>query len=78
MAVMIGVHWTLENPLGVRDVNMDRTHNVLTAAADADVNRVLFAPTSEEYGDLIDPPYLETTDVSPKTNYPVAKLADKM
>lgn len=77
MAAMMGVRRTLENPLGVLEVNMEGTRNVLHAATDHDVERVLFASTSEVYGDLLSPPYPETTEASPKTNYAVAKLADE-
>ncbi len=77
MAAMMGVRRTLENPLGVLQVNMDGTRNVLHAAAENDVERVMFASTSEVYGDLIEPPYREDAEMSPKTNYAVAKLADE-
>lgn len=77
MAAMMGVRRTLENPLDVLDVNMEGTRNVLHAAGANDVERVLFASTSEVYGDLVDPPYSEDDEVSPKTNYAIAKLADE-
>lgn len=77
MAAMMGVRRTLENPLGVLQVNMEGTRAVLHGAAEADVERVLFASTSEVYGDLAEPPYREDEEVSPKTNYAVAKLADE-
>lgn len=77
MAAMMGVRRTLENPLDVLEINMEGTRNVLHAAAAADVDRVLFASTSEVYGDLVEPPYAEDAPLSPKTNYAVAKLADE-
>lgn len=77
MAAMMGVRRTLEDPLGVLQVNMEGTRTMLHAAAGAGVERVLFASTSEVYGDLIDPPYHEDDEMSPKTNYAVAKLADE-
>lgn len=77
MAAMMGVRRTLERPLGVLETNMEGTRTVLRAAAAADVDRVLFASTSEVYGDLIEPPYCEDDPLSPKTNYAVAKLADE-
>ncbi|QLG47417.1 NAD-dependent epimerase/dehydratase family protein [Natrinema halophilum] len=77
MAAMMGVRRTLENPLGVLEVNMEGTKTVLQTAKEHNVDRVLFTSTSEVYGDLIDPPYGETDEKSPKTNYAVAKLADE-
>ena len=77
MAAMMGVKRTLEHPLDVLAVNIDGTRSVLDAAVAADVDRVLMASTSEIYGDATDPPYAESDEASPKTNYAVAKLADE-
>lgn len=77
LAAMMGVRRTLENPLGVLEVNIDGTRTVLEAAADAGVDRVVVASTSEVYGDVRTPPYAEGDDAAPKTNYAVAKLADE-
>jgi len=77
MAAMMGVRRTLENPLGVLEVNVDGTRNVLEAAADAGVDRVVVASTSEVYGDAPTPPYAEDDLTAPKTNYAMAKLADE-
>ncbi|WP_245742079.1 NAD-dependent epimerase/dehydratase family protein [Natrinema salaciae] len=77
MAAMMGVRRTLENPLEVLEVNMEGTKTVLQAAEERDIDRVLFTSTSEVYGDLVEPPYEEDDEKSPKTNYAVAKLADE-
>jgi UDP-glucose 4-epimerase len=77
MAAVMGVKRTLERPLEVLEVNIDGTRTVLDAAADADVERVLVASTSEVYGDAPEPPYAEDDEQAPKTNYAVAKLADE-
>ncbi len=77
MAAMMGVQRTLQNPLGVLQVNIDGTRNVLEAAAHADVDRVLFASTSEVYGDAPDVPYHEDDLLAPETNYAVAKLTSE-
>lgn len=77
MAAMMGVKRTLERPLDVLNVNIDGTRNVLSASADADVDRVLVASTSEVYGDAPEPPYSEDDETAPKTNYAVAKVADE-
>jgi UDP-glucose 4-epimerase len=77
LAAMMGVRRTLENPLGVLEVNVDGTRTVLEAASSAGVERVLVASTSEVYGDAPNPPYSESDEQAPKTNYAVAKLADE-
>ncbi len=76
-AAVMGVRRTLERPLDVLEVNVDGTRNVLEAATDAGVDRVVVASTSEVYGDAPDPPYDETDETAPKTDYAVAKLADE-
>lgn len=77
MAAMMGVRRTLQNPLEVLRVNTDGTRTVLEAAVEADVDRVLFASTSEVYGDVPDVPYHEDDPKAPETNYAVAKLASE-
>lgn len=77
MAAMMGVRRTLQKPLEVLRVNIDGTRTVLDAAAESDVDRVLFASTSEVYGDVPDVPYHEDDSLAPETNYAVAKLASE-
>jgi UDP-glucose 4-epimerase len=77
MAAMMGVRRTLQNPLEVLRVNTDGTRTVLEAAVEANVDRVLFASTSEVYGDVPDVPYHEDDPKAPETNYAVAKLASE-
>ena len=77
MAAMMGVRRTLQKPLEVLQVNVDGTRNVLEAAAASDVDRVLFASTSEVYGDVPDVPYHEDDPLAPETNYAVAKLTSE-
>lgn len=77
LAAMMGVKRTLENPLEVLQINIDGTRTVLEAATNADVERILVASTSEVYGDAPSPPYYESDEKAPKTNYAVAKYADE-
>jgi UDP-glucose 4-epimerase len=76
-AAMMGVQRTLEHPREVLAVNIDGTRNVLRAAGEADIDRVLVASTSEVYGDAPDPPYAEDDMTAPKTNYAVSKVTDE-
>ncbi|WP_049927391.1 NAD-dependent epimerase/dehydratase family protein [Halopiger goleimassiliensis] len=77
MAAMMGVRRTLERPLEVLRVNLDGTRTVIEACVESDVDRVLFASTSEVYGDAPDVPYAEDDVKSPETNYAVAKRASE-
>lgn len=77
LAAMMGVRRTLENPLGVLEVNIDGTRTVLECAVNADVDHVVVASTSEVYGDVQQPPYAEDDETAPKTNYAIAKLVDE-
>jgi UDP-glucose 4-epimerase len=77
LAAMMGVQRTLEHPREVLEINIDGTRNVLEAAGEAGVDRVLVASTSEVYGDAPEPPYAEDDTLAPKTNYAVSKVTDE-
>ena len=73
MAAMMGVRRTLENPLEVLEVNIDGARVVLSESVREGVDRILFASTSEVYGDVPEVPYHEDDSTAPETNYAVAK-----
>ena len=77
LAAVMGVRRTLENPLDVLRVNIDGTRTLFEAATHTNVERILVASTSEVYGDSPTPPYHESDETSPKTDYAVAKMADE-
>src|SRR5213079_3208066 len=56
-------------------VNVDGTLNVLLAARDEEVGRVVFASSSSVYGNAPGFPRKETQAPQPIAPYPVAKLA---
>lgn len=58
-AALPRVSYSLEHPMETHDVNVNGTLNVLMAARDSGVKRVVFASSSSSYGDL------------PKEKYPV-------
>ncbi len=62
MAAVVGVKQYVEDPLKVIWVNVFGTHNVLEAARRWDVDRVVFASTSEVYGRNPDVPLKEDAD----------------
>jgi GDP-4-dehydro-6-deoxy-D-mannose reductase len=65
----VGESWTTEEL--VRRVNVDGTANVLEACAAADVGRVVFIGSAEEYGRIDDPavPVPETAPLRPISPY---------
>jgi UDP-glucose 4-epimerase len=66
---------SIQDPLTTDAVNVDGTLNVLLAARDEHVRRVVFASSSSIYGDAPGLPRVETQAASPLAPYPVSKLA---
>src|SRR6266568_4339930 len=65
------------DPLGSNQANVDGTVNVLVAARDAKVRRVVYAASSSAYGDTPTLPKHEEMTPSPISPYAVAKLASE-
>jgi len=65
------------DPLGSNPANVDGTVNVLVAARDAKVKRVVYAASSSAYGDTPTLPKLEAMKPDPISPYAVAKLASE-
>src|SRR6202049_2217068 len=65
------------NPLESNRANADGTLNVLVAARDAKVKRVLYAASSSAYGDTPTLPKHEEMTPNPISPYAVAKLASE-
>lgn len=63
------------DPLGNNRTNIDGTVNVLVAARDAKVKRVVYAASSSVYGDTPTLPKHEAMSPDPISPYAVAKLA---
>ena len=63
------------DPLGSNRANVDGTVNVLVAARDAKVKRVVYAASSSAYGDTPTLPKHEAMPPNPISPYAVAKLA---
>jgi UDP-glucose 4-epimerase len=66
---------SIQDPLTTSAVNIDGTLNVLLAARDEGVRRVMFASSSSVYGDSGTLPRSESAPVDPIAPYAVAKLA---
>src|SRR5216684_2960714 len=66
------------DPLGSNRANADGTLNVLVAARDAKVKRVVYAASSSAYGDTPTLPKHEAMNPDPISPYAVAKLASEL
>ena len=72
---MPSVPRSVQDPLTSSEINIGGTLNVLLAARDAGVRRVVFASSSSVYGDAPGFPRVETQSTSPLAPYAVSKLA---
>jgi UDP-N-acetylglucosamine/UDP-N-acetyl-alpha-D-glucosaminouronate 4-epimerase len=66
---------SIQDPLTSAAVSVEGTLNVLLAARDAGVRRVIFASSSSVYGNAPGMPRRETQPVAPLAPYAVSKLA---
>ncbi len=74
-AALPSVQRSIEDPVRANEVNICGTLNVLVAARDADVKKVIYASSSSVYGDMPELPKREDMKPDPKSPYAVAKLA---
>src|SRR5215469_531968 len=76
-AAIPSVPKSVKDPLGSNQVNVDGTVNILIAARDAKVKRVVYAASSSAYGDTPTLPKHEEMKPNPISPYAVAKLASE-
>lgn len=74
-AAQAGVRISVENPFKPNTINVDGTLNVLQAARDAGVKRVINASSSSVYGRVQYLPFDENHPTQPVSPYGVSKLA---
>lgn len=77
-AALPSVPRSVQDPLTSNRVNVDGTLNVLVAARDARVRRVVYAASSSAYGDTPTLPKQESMTPGPISPYAVAKLVGEM
>ena len=75
LGALAAVARSVENPVEVTDVNVGGTLNVLVAARDAGVRRVVFASSSSVYGDTPTLPKVESMPMNPRSPYAASKAA---
>ncbi len=73
-AAIPSVPRSINDPLPSHDVNVNGTFNVLRAAKEAGVRRVIYAASSSAYGDTLVLPKVETMLAAPKSPYAAQKL----
>lgn len=74
-AALPSVPRSVDDPITSNHVNIDGTLNVLVAARDSNVEKVIFAASSAAYGDTPTLPKVETMPVNPLSPYAVTKVA---
>ena len=74
LGALIGIPYSYVNPRDVVDTNINGTLNILTAALDSDVQKVVHTSTSEIYGTAQYVPMDEKHPVNPQSPYAASKL----
>ena len=74
-AAIPSVPRSVSDPVTCHEVNVTGTFNVLLAARDAGVRRVVYASSSSIYGDTVELPKRESMTPKPLSPYAAAKLA---
>jgi nucleoside-diphosphate-sugar epimerase len=75
LAALPSVARSVADPVASHQVNVDGTLNLLLAASEAGVRRLVYASSSSVYGDTPVLPKHEGMPVSPRSPYAAAKLA---
>jgi UDP-glucose 4-epimerase len=78
LAALPSVQRSIRDPLGVTRANVEGTVNVLLAARDRGVRRVVYASSSSVYGDTPVLPKHEDMAVSPRSPYAASKLSGEV
>ena len=75
LAAMLGVERTEKRRLDCLEININGTLNVLEACVKNNIKKIIFASSSEVYGEPITTPITETHPLNPKSTYAITKLA---
>jgi nucleoside-diphosphate-sugar epimerase len=78
LAARTSVPRSVKDPIETNRVNIDGTLNVLVAARDAKVRRIVYAASSSAYGETPTLPKVETMPSEPISPYGVTKLVGEM
>ncbi len=75
LAANASVPYSVEHPLETNEVNSTGTLNILLAAREAKVKRVIYSSSAAVYGDDPSLPKTESSPLRPQTPYALQKLA---
>jgi len=75
LAALLGVKRSEKDKLRCLEINIDGTKNVLDCAVQHRVGKIVFASSSEVYGEPLENPITEDSITQGKTVYAVTKLA---
>jgi len=78
LAALPTVARSVADPIATNDVNVNGTLNMLVAARDAGVRRLIYASSSSVYGDTPSLPKHEEMAVVPQSPYAASKLAGEV
>jgi len=78
LAARTSVPRSVKDPIETNKINIDGTLNVLVAARDAKVKRVMFAASSSAYGETATLPKVETMQPQPISPYGVTKFVGEL
>src|SRR5947199_112046 len=78
LAARTSVPRSVKDPIETNRINIDGTLNVLVAARDAKVKRVVFAASSSAYGETPTLPKVETMQPQPISPYGVTKFVGEL
>jgi len=78
LAARTSVPRSVKDPIETNRINVDGTLNVLVAARDAKVKRLVFAASSSAYGETPTLPKVETMQPEPISPYGVAKYVGEL
>jgi UDP-N-acetylglucosamine 4-epimerase len=76
-AALGSVPWSMDDPLRTNAVNVDGFINMLVAAKDAGIKRVIYASSSAVYGDTSDYPQVEERLGRPLSPYAASKSTNE-
>ena len=78
LAALPRVQYSIEHPAETNDVNVGGTINVLLAAKEGGVKRVVYSASSSAYGDQPTMPLVETMSANPKSPYGLQKYVGEL
>ncbi|TRZ52317.1 NAD-dependent epimerase/dehydratase family protein [bacterium] len=78
LAALPRVQFSIDYPIETNDVNVSGTVNILKAAHEAGVKKVIFSASSSAYGDQVIMPLREDMPAHPKSPYGLHKYVDEL